>query len=134
MFGELNGDLADLEPDLRRKLAQFLERRNTYLTQTQELNRRKVALLVNPTPATRRDLEDYISAVIAPARERLYEDTIELFKEAVDVQKLKEMLPMALMALSEAVNFPILLTLLGADPEDIEKLVGKLRDYFSRGM
>lgn len=134
MFAELSGSFDSLDPEKRRKLAEYLEVRNEYFEMSIKLNELRIRTLVEPTAANQDAMNDYASAVLAPMRLKHNELASGLVKDAVDLSKLKDMLPMLAAALTSAIDVPLLLTALNADPDMIEKIVSDASAFFKKGM
>ena len=66
----VSGSLDSLDPEKRRKLAEYLEVRNEYLQTLVELNELRIRVLVEPTAANEDAVNDHVSVVIAPLRTR----------------------------------------------------------------
>ncbi|HET6746806.1 MAG TPA: hypothetical protein VFH06_01730 [Candidatus Saccharimonadales bacterium] len=131
---ELSGSFDSLDPEKRRKLADYLEVRNEYLEMTIKLNELRIRTLVEPTAANQDAVNNYASAVLAPMRAKHNELASNLVRDAVNVESLKGMLPMLAMALTSSIDVPLLLTTLNVDPDMIEKIVGEASSFFKRGM
>lgn len=134
MFAELSASFDSLDPEQRRKLCNYLEVRNEYLEASIKLNELRMRALVEPTAANQDAIDNYASAVMVPARTKHSMMLAELAKEAVDVQKIQEMLPMLAAAFVSAINVPLLMAALNADPDMIEKIIGEVSSFFKRGM
>jgi hypothetical protein len=134
VFAELSGSFDSLDPEKRRKLAEYLEVRNEYFEMSIKLNELRIRTLVEPTAANQDAMNDYASAVLAPMRLKHNELASGLVKDAVDLSKLKDMLPMLAAALTSAIDVPLLLTALNADPDMIEKIVSDASAFFKKGM
>jgi len=78
--------------------------------------------------------EDYSSTVVAPLRLRVAEYVNPLLEKSVNVDGLKGMLPMLLMALMQNVNVPLLLATVGLDVDNIKKLMELSSDFIKNGM
>ena len=133
MFGEFSASIVQLDGDQRQQLAALLSDRAEYLVLAAELCRRKSALLANPTSAAEQALSEYSSTVVAPARRKVAEQTVELVGDAIDLDKPKGLLPMLLMGAITAVNVPLVLNALGLDPDTISEIAQKGKEYFQHG-
>ena len=125
---------SDLDEETRRKLADLIEARNTYLNHLMVLNGMKIDALRSPDPAKDARIGDYSSALIAPIRTHMTELTAEMLECAVDVEKAKALLPMLLLAATQTVNLPMLMVVLGLDPDQFTFLIGKIKDAISDNM
>ena len=134
MFGEISSSYGELSPEQKQTLASFLADRNEYLTLQVRLNELRIQVLNNPTPAAEEQLQDFASAVVAPVRDRLSQQVLDLVGESVNVDKIMQMLPLLLLTMAQSVNIPMLLTVINLDPDMIEKLIGSASDYFKSGM
>ncbi|HVX23932.1 MAG TPA: hypothetical protein VG992_01150 [Candidatus Saccharimonadales bacterium] len=134
MLGQITGALSSLDPELREALADLITTRNEYLEQTILLNKLRIQTLQNPSPAGDKQIEDFASTVLAPVRRRAAEQMMKLIQQSVDPEQFKSMLPMAGLALMQAVNLPLLLNTLGLEPESIQELVGDLSKFFKSGL
>lgn len=120
-----------LDAETRTKLANLLQDRIEYNELINEVMRRKIQILMHPTADAERDLAEYTSAVVAPKRAKITQQQAELLKEAVDIDQIKGLVPMALLGLSQSINFPLLFTALGLDPDMVAEGVDLVKDYFS---
>ncbi len=131
-FSALNG-LDDLDTPTRQKLAEYLEARNRFYMQSGEVNRRRIALLYSPDADGQKDLEEYASVMLRPVQDEMNRLRDELFKAAIDLDELKDMLPMVLATVTRSVNLPLLLTLTDFDPDFIARGLEMLKQYFESG-
>lgn len=134
MFSGTMSGFDSLTDEQRQKLAELFELRIEYFEHLRVLYGLRLQQLNNPSEAAEQQALGYSAAVIAPLRTKMTEIGVELAKQAVDVDKAKAMLPMVLMALSQSVNLQLLLTALNIEPDMIDTLTGKLKDYFESGM
>jgi hypothetical protein len=133
-MSDITGSYADLTAEQREKLAAYLTLRNEYLPAQIELNRRRIAVLTNYSPAEEAAIQEYSATVVAPLRLKFSQSWIELLKDSVDVKAMESMLPMVLMVLTQSINVPMLLTTLGLEPDSIDQLTHGLSSYFKKGM
>lgn len=134
LMSDITGSYADLTAEQREKLAAYLTLRNEYLPAQIELNRRRIAVLENYSPAEEAAIREYSATVVAPLRLKFSQSWIELLKDSVDVKAMESMLPMVLMVLTQSINVPMLLTTLGLEPDSIDQLTHGLSSYFKKGM
>ncbi len=132
MFGAFNTNLTGLDKGMQVKVANLLSDRAAYMRLSADLTDRKAALLSNPTEAAEQELAEFASVVVAPARLKVAEQVTELLKEAVDIDKLQGMLPMLVMGVMTAVNVPLLLNIIGLDPDMISEIAAKGKEFFQR--
>ena len=121
--------LSELDEETRTKVAALLTDRNELLEAKVKLNRLRAAMLLNPTQSNIDSVEAYTSTVIAPLNTRLNEQAGELMMASVDVEGLKSMMPMVLMGLLRSVNLSLLLTAIDIEPDRIDRLISKIKDY-----
>jgi hypothetical protein len=135
LFGDMDGSLlASLTEDQRKMLTEALELRNEMMGHNIKMNALRIDLMRNPSREGEKTLTDYADVHVAPLRRRIAESTARILDEAIDIDKLKDMFPMALSALSQSVNLPLLLTAAGFDPDTISEMIQSLTDYFRSGM
>jgi CHAT domain-containing protein len=123
----------NLDDETRQDLADLLDSRAEYLTHQISVNRLRAIALRDPTPENLEAVEDYATEYVKPLREELAAQTHRLVEAAVDIDGLKAMLPAVLLALSQSINVPLLLTASGADPDMITLVVTEAQDYFRNG-
>lgn len=133
LLGELSASYGDLTLAQRAKLADLFTIRNEYLTHMIELNKRRVAVLTNPTEAGEKDMQEYASVTMASIRQRQSELVVELIQEGVNVDMVKGLLPMILLGLSQALNIPLLVGALGIDPDMVQIGMDKGTEFFKSG-
>ena len=135
MFGISEGSAyATMDAAKRRKLADLLHHRNEYSAMVTKVNNQKIQILMHPTAASEQELAEYTRTTVAPMREKLQKETVALMVQAVDVEGLKQMLPMLLAAVANFVDLPLLFEAAGLDPDMIEEALGLLREYFSHNV
>lgn len=121
--------LADLDEETRLKLANYLRDRNEYLDASRKLNELRIKMLIDGTPASAEHVNDYASTVVAPLRAGVSRQMTELLKRSVDLEGLKSMMPMVLMGLMRSVNLRLLLTVFDLEPDIVERMVTKIKNY-----
>jgi hypothetical protein len=132
---DITGSYASLSAEQRAKLANLLKLRNEYNAELFELNTRRIAVLLNYSEAGEAAVREYAALVVAPLRRKVASETSKVIsEEAIDMDSLQSMLPMALMALTQSVNIPLLLTAAGLEPDMIEQFTTKVSSYFQQGM
>lgn len=129
MFGVFDTSLTGLDRDTQLKLAMMLSSRAEYMRLAADMNDRKAKLLADPTEEGEQELAEFSSVVVAPARMRVAEQMSELLKESIDVDKLQGMLPMLLAGAMSAVNLPLVLNILGLDPDMISQVAKLGKDF-----
>jgi len=134
LISDITGSFAGLTDEQREKLSAYLTMRNDYLLAQIELNRRRAAVLKNPSPAEEAAIREYSSIVVAPMRRRCGQTALGLMQDSVDVEALESMLPMVLMALTQSINIPLLLATIGLEPDSIEQVTSGVSAYFKKGM
>ena len=130
-FGSNGSMFESLDADTRLAVANLLQQRNEYAELMMEVNRRKIQILMNPTAEAEQDLAEYTSAVVAPMRMKMSQDTVALLGKAVDVEAIKGLLPIILLGLTQSIDLPLLFTVMGLDPDMIAESVGYIKEYFS---
>jgi hypothetical protein len=130
-FSSEGTSLSELDTETRLRLANLLTLRGELQEKMWEVNRRKIALLMSPSAAGEQDLAEYNSAVVAPLRARVAEMTTELMNECIDLDKIKSLVPMFLLGMSQAINFPMLFSVLNIDPDHAAELFVKMKEFFS---
>lgn len=131
IFDSISADLADVDPALRPKLAELLYTKAQLFHYRSELCAKKAKQLSNPSNEQDAELVRYSEEVVKPIRRQYSKLVVELFEHAVDRERLKNMLPMALYSLSHAVNVPLVLNMLDADPDMLNEMADHLKEFFS---
>jgi|GEM_PF-5788583 len=131
---DITGSYANLSAEQRAKLANLLKLRNEYTAELLKLNERRIAVLLDYSEAGEAEARGYATLVVAPLRRKVVEASRDLYEDAIDMEALQSMLPMALMALTQSVNIPLLLTTAGLEPDMIEQFTTKVSSYFQQGM
>ena len=134
MLSDISGSYAGLTEEQRESLANLLQVRNEYTQAVIILNQKRIELLRDYTEAGEESLTDFASMVIAPIRRRVTEQTASILNDVVDIEGLKGMLPMVVMALVGNINLPLLFGALGIEPDTAEGIVGLAKDFFKQGM
>jgi hypothetical protein len=134
MLGELSSSFVDMDPATRDRLWKLLEARGAYLEATTELNRRRMIVLADPTPEGERNLADYTSTILAPLRAKMAEKMGEVITGAIDIDGIKETLPMLLSALAGKVDVTAVLTALGVDPDAVASSINAVSKYLKSNM
>ena len=135
MFEEIaKGSFANLTPDQRTKLAELLRTRAEYLAKAADFARMRVDLLENFTPEKEAGLEVYSSAVLAPMRSDMSRQITELLPETVDVEQLKSLMPLVVAGMLGSVNFALLTTVIGIEPDQVSRLESAIMEYTKRGI
>lgn len=121
--------LTELDADERETLRRVNQARQEYLEALVKFHQMREQVLANPSIEAEKSLRDYSKTVIAPLRRDMSADVGKLLEKSVDVDGLKSMLPMILLAVSRSVNLPLLMETLNLDSDMIEDTVTKLKDY-----
>lgn len=134
VFSNEESMISSLDAETRDLFVQLLEVRNKYYALMGDYNRRQIGVAKNPDPAEEKALIEYSTLVLRPVRQEIKVLSMALFHKAIDVDGLKEMLPMALMALTSSINIPLVLTVLGIDPDAVSEAVEEISSFFGEGM
>lgn len=134
MLGNMNSSYSSLSEEQRASLTEYLTVHKEYLEASLKLDSLRITALANPTQANEEAMRTYTSTVVAPIRTKMGSMAKGLIEESIDTDKLMEMLPMVLMALTGAINLPLLLNTFNIEPDRIESTIGKASSYFKRGM
>jgi hypothetical protein len=129
MFEELFSSMGELKEEDRLRLASFLEKRNEYALQYVKLSEMRVKQLRNPSPMNELRASSFNDSVVLPFRTEVRDEMYELLESAVDFEALKDLLPMILAGVTRYINIPLVLSVLGTSPEDIQRLVAVIKDY-----
>lgn len=108
-FGSNDYWMDQLDDETKQRLASLLENRNVYLLHFVELNRMRILQLTNPSPENAARMDQYVEQHMAPIREQMMLDSAHLLETAIDMDAIKEMLPMLLAGVMQKVNLPLLL-------------------------
>lgn len=133
MFG-LDSSLDSLSPEDRERLADLLEARLALAEQQRVLNQMRITHLRDPKAVSEEQVNGYAKDIIAPARSRISEQQVLLLQSSIDAQKLKDMLPMILLAVTQSINIPLLLAALNIEPDMVEDLVKHIKEFIDSGM
>ena len=133
MLDGLFPSLIEMDEETRLKLAELLEGRNEHLQQQLTLNSLRITMLRDGTPDSEQRAKDFNSAVVAPLRDKLTPQTLELLERSIDLKGIKGIMPLVVMGLMQSVNLPLLLTTVGMEPDQVEQLVGMVQDYVKKG-
>jgi hypothetical protein len=80
-----------------------------------------------------RRLVDYTTEFIAPLQEALSAQVIKVLRSAIDVEGIREMLPMLALSLLQHVKLPLLLTALGVNADAIQAWISTIKDFTENG-
>ncbi|HJP81108.1 MAG TPA: hypothetical protein VJ841_01775 [Candidatus Saccharimonadales bacterium] len=133
-IGDIPGSLRDLSKEQRHALANLLNARKSYAAEEIKLNDLRLRALANPTSENEKAVRDFASTVTTPLREDVTRQTLVLMHEAIDTKGLVEFLPSVLMGLLQFVNLPLMLTAIGVDPDEADKIIQIITDYVKKGM
>lgn len=122
----LDGEFTD---EVAAKLADLYDARVAYMQAAGPLYRMKASQLRGGISDN--EVSSYATLVVAPVRLELNQKMEELLADTVDIDKLKEMLPMAALAILNAVNLPLLLEVFGIDPDRVTELMDKVKEYIN---
>lgn len=134
MFDLNPNSFDNLDSEERETLVELLETRALIHARQAELMRLRVEAVKSPTPEALQRAETYAQIHLKPLRDALEQQMHKLAGKVVDKEKFQELLPMVLMSLAQAVDIPLLLTILGADPDVVVEALTKVREYFAKGM
>jgi hypothetical protein len=133
MLDDLFPSITEADEETRLKLAELLENRNEYLQQQLTLNSLRVTMLRDGTPESEQRAKDFSSTVVAPLREKMTPQIIELLQSSFDIKGIKGLMPIIVMGILQSVNLPVLLTTLGLEPDQVEQLASLVQDYVKKG-
>lgn len=132
MFEELlNYDPATISPEIREEVAAILKARSELLVAQAEVAGLRARQWASEDGLG--DLIDLKAADLARLREDYGNKGVALFKNAVNVEGLLEMLPMFAVALLQQfkIPLPVLMEAVGMDIDGIKLLVEMARDAIS---
>ena len=132
-FGDSSGSFRDLTKKQRIALANVLNARTEYAKKEIELNELRKKALANPTRENEEAVHDFAALVTTPLREDVTRQTLVLMHEAIDIDGLIEFLPSVLMGLLQFVNLPLMLTAIGVEPNEADKIIKIIADYVKKG-
>jgi hypothetical protein len=133
-IGDIPSSLKDLNKEQRHALANLLNARKRYAAEEIKLNDLRLKALANPTRANEEAVRDFAASVTTPLREDVTRQTLALMHEAISVKELVEFLPSVLMGLLQFVNLPLMLTAIGVEPDEADKIIEIVTDYVKKGM
>ena len=128
------GSLRNLTKEQRHALATLLNARIEYAAKDTELNRLRLKALANPTETNESAVRDYAALVTTPLREDITRQAIALVRESIKSDELLAFLPAAIMGLLQFVNLPLMLTALGVEPGEADRIMDLLSEYVRRGI
>ncbi len=128
---EMNMSLGDLSLGERAALGDLLETRNEYMKRTVKLNELRIAYLRDPDPAKELAISSYHTLSVAPCQDKLRRQTMDILRQAVDVDAVKALLPAVLLGVMRSVNLPLALNALGLEQDDINKVIELVEDYIT---
>jgi hypothetical protein len=96
-------------------------------------NKLKLTALNDPSEYNLSQLSDFASLKLRHLRDDHRNLQNQLLLESVNVDKLKEILPVLLLALSQAIDVPLLLDSVGIDENMISEGMTLLKDFFKNG-
>jgi hypothetical protein len=132
MFG---GSLYEkLDEETRMELAKLLQLQIEHGQLMAEVNKRSIGILMYPTPEAEQDLAEYSATVVAPVRDRYFEQRAILVERAIDLEAIKDLLPMIALGISQSINFPLLFTVLGFDPAMVTAALASFKEFFEEFM
>ena len=134
MLSEISGSYEGLSGEQRSSLADLIEVRNEYNQALIILNQMRIEVLRNYTEEGEARLTDFSAAIVSPIRIRVSTQLVGIMKDVVDVEGLKGMMPMVVMALLGNINLPLVLNAIGLEPDTIEELINLTKDFFKQGM
>lgn len=131
-IGDMHSSLRDLSKEQRHALANLLNARIAYSEREVELNRLRLKALANPTEANEAAVHNFASAVTTPLREDVARQTAGLVRESIRADELMAFLPAALMGLLQFVNLPLMLTALGLEPTEADRIIEMVSEYINK--
>jgi hypothetical protein len=115
MFG---GSLYEkLDEETRMELAKLLQLQIEHGQLMAEVNKRSIG-----------------ATVVAPVRDRYFEQRAILVERAIDLEAIKDLLPMIALGISQSINFPLLFTVLGFDPAMVTAALASFKEFFEEFM
>lgn len=125
--------LTNLDEETRATLRRVNSARAEYLESLVKYHKMREQVLDHPTTEAEKSLNVYSKTVVAPLRQAMLPDITALLEQSVNVEGLKSMMPMILMAVLNSVNLPLLMDTLNLDSDMIEEAVTRLKQYISSG-
>jgi hypothetical protein len=119
----------EMDPALRRKLAEHLGLRMLATEHNQMLTRMKIEQLNDPTTEREERITEYKEQKIEPLNEQLVEGFGELLTAAVNIDEIKSLLPMLVSSVMRSVNLPLLTSLINIEPERAKALMNTIREF-----
>ncbi len=125
IFAMLNQ--GNLTPDQEAQLAEVLDARIEYTEAKTVLLKMRRNMLNGRV--TKEQVDDYALIVVAPLRLKLTAAVAPLVPSIVNVEQIKTMLPMAVMALLSGINVKLLLELLELDSDQVDEMIAAIQEY-----
>jgi hypothetical protein len=124
---EQPGIFDELTEEQKAKLLEVLELRTKFYRYAREMTRRQIELLRDPSPLAEEELKEFIAEFVTPVRREMAQKGVELSRDAIDIETMKSILPMILMAVTQGVNLPLLMTALGLDTDITIEAFGQIK-------
>lgn len=121
--------LTDLDEETRATVRRVNSSRIEYLESLVKYHKMREEVLAHPTTEAEKSLNAYSRTVVAALRQSMIPDMTALLQQSVNVEGLKSMMPMILMAVLNSVNVPLLMDTLNLDSDMVEDTVTRLREY-----
>ncbi len=117
----------NLTPEQEEQLAKVLDARIEYTEAKTVLLKMRRDMLNGRV--TKEQVNDYAHIVVAPLRLNLTTAVTPLVPDIINVEQIKSMLPMAVMALLNGINVKLLLELLELDSDQIDEMTAAIQQY-----
>ena len=99
-----------------------------------ELNDRRISALLDPTPEREQAVKDFASTVVVPLRTQATVQAVAILKDAVNVEKLQELLPILALAVLQCVDIQSAMVAIGLEPDQLEEFAQLAQGFLKRGM
>lgn len=122
-----------IDPNKRQKLVELTEARANLGKAQAQYSKFKMIALQDPSEHNLEQLSAYSSLKLDRHRKDVLRLQSELMEGAVDIEKLKDILPTVFLALSQAIDIPMLLNTLDLDERTISEALSFTKKFFKNG-
>lgn len=133
MFEDMSSSLGEIDNETRAALIEIMARRIEYQEQLITLTKLRKLALEQPSELHDRAVISFDKDTLAPLRDAQLKTSMPLLVRAVDAEGLAALLPMVISGLMQSIDLPLLMNVLGLEPETIEKSVEGISKFIKSG-
>jgi hypothetical protein len=134
MPGRPRGRFKHLDERQREALAEYLAARIDYLRAERRYTQQILNALQAPNRGDNKRIRQFVSDVLAPARGRMRTAQLSAMSEAMDVDRLADLVPGIVGGVAQAVDIPMLFAALNIDTDLTDQIVDKATPVVRRLM